>query len=279
MKTSYLYKRILALCLPFLVTPQIAGAWGTVGHRVIVAIAQNHLTPQAKENIRTYIGYDLVRDARYMDEHRRDSALRYAYHFHEQCINLETLEYDPNAQVEKGDLMRALFLADYNLTHREQVCDSIVVLHIRMLIHFMGDLHCPVHLGIPSCWFPKPPYRQDVGKWFYEGKAYKSLHAFIDAVPGLLYPGMDEYEIADRLDKGSRPQARKWVKGDFVDWTNDAAKRGFRIYGRQKPVWEIPDTPEPKYIPDGYLDDIREIVDEELLKGIADETGGKYSIR
>lgn len=260
-------KRILLLSLAVLFSSFAASAWSDTGHNVIVAIAQNHLSDKAKENIRKYIPYDLVRDARYMDRHRKDENLLYAYHFHEQCINLRTLEYDPNAQVEKGDLMRALFLADYNLSHRDQVSDSIVVLNIRMLIHFVGDLHCPVHLGIPSCWFPKPPYRQDVDKWYYEGKAYKSLHQFIDRSPGLLYPGLGEYEIAERLDKVKRRQAREWVKGDFVDWTNDAARTGFRIYDKQKPIWEIPDTPDEKYLPDGYLEDIRTTVDEELLKG------------
>lgn len=260
-------RKFLLLSVLVCAVSSVAMAWGDVGHNVIVAIAQNHLTPRAKENIRKYIQYDLVKDSRYMDRHRKDADLQYAYHFHEQCINLETLEYDPNAQVEKGDLMRALFLSDYNLSHREQVSDSIVVLHIRMLIHFIGDLHCPVHLGIPSCWFPKPPYRQDVGKWYYEGKPYKSLHSFIDRAPALLYPGLGEYEIAERLDKVTRKQAREWVKGDFVDWTNDAAKTGFRIYEKQKPVWEVPDTPEPKYLPEGYLEDIRDTVNEELLKG------------
>lgn len=259
-------KRIILLLVILALSPS-ARAWDDVGHNVIVAIAQNHLTEKAKANIRKYIPYDLVKDARYMDKHRKDPDLLYAYHFHEQCINLETLEYDPNAQVEKGDLMRALFLCDYNLSHREQVSDSIVVLHIRMLIHFVGDLHCPVHIGIPSSWFPKPPYRLDVGKWYYEGKAYTSLHKFIDLSPALLYPGMGEYEIAQKLDKVSRRQALQWTKGDFVDWTNDAAKTGFRIYEKQKPVWEVPDTPETKYLPDGYLVDISDTINEELLKG------------
>lgn len=183
-----------------------AMAWDDAGHNVIVAIAQNHLTPRAKENISRYIPYDLVKD-------------------------------------------------------------SIVVLHIRMLIHFVGDLHCPVHLGIPSCWFPKPPYRLDVGKWYYEGRPYKSLHAFIDKAPELLYPGLGEYEIAERLDKVTKRQVRQWVKGDFVEWTNDAARTGFRIFGKQRPVWEVPDTPESKYLPEGYLEDIRDTINEELLKG------------
>lgn len=267
MTSRTIIARAVAAALFLLLHSFAAAAWSNMGHKTIVAIAENHLTPRAKAEIAKYIPYDLVEDARWMDLHRSDPELLYAYHFHEQCVNLKTLEYDPNAQVEKGDMMRALRLADYNLSHRDQMSDSVVVLSIRMLIHFMGDLHCPVHLGIPSCWFPKPPYRQDLGKWYYEGKAYRSFHAFIDKSPGLIFNGLDEWQAAAKIDRISKARARRMVKGDFVDWTNDAARNGFRIYEKQPPIWEIPDTPEAKYIPEGYLDFIEPIVTEELLKG------------
>ena len=243
-----------------------AVAWGTIGHETIVAIAERHLSPQAKKNIGKYISYDLVKDARWMDRHRSDPQLLYAYHFHEQCINLETLEYDPNAQVQYGDATRALCLAKYNMSHRSHLSDSVVVLNIRMALHFIGDLHCPVHIGIPGIWFPKPPYRQDVGKWYFRGTAYQSFHKLIDLAPGLIYPGMDAFEIAEKIDKVSKGQARKWVKGDFIDWTNDSAKRGYRIYEHFPPLWEIPDTPQAKFIPDDFLDKTKDILTEELLK-------------
>jgi len=242
-------------------------AWGGLGHRTVVAIAERHLTQKAKKNIAAYMPYSLTREATYMDSHRRDSNLLYAYYFHEQCIDLKTLEYDPNNHVECGDIMRALWLADYNLSHYTQVSDSIVMLNLRMLLHFVGENHCPVHLGIPIAWRPKPPFRLDKGKWFYKGKAYGSYHGFFDIVPTIMFPGMDEFQVAEAIDKVSAKQARKWVKGDFVVWTNDAARSGFRIYDYGvPPIWDIPDTPEPKYIPDSHVDDIAPIVTEEILK-------------
>lgn len=242
-------------------------AWGDVGHEVIVEIAKRHLTPQAQKAIASYIPYDITADARWMDKHRSDPELLYMYHFHEQCINLSTLEYDPNAQVDKGDIMRGLWLADYNLNHRQHLSDSVIVLNIRMLLHFIGDLHCPVHLGVPGIWFPKPPYRQDVGKWYFQGEAWQSFHKFIDRSPGLIFPDKTPEQIAAIIDKGiSRREAASWVRGDFVDWTNDAAKSGYRIYEFFPPLWEIPDTPEPKYIPDSFLDSTAGILTEELLK-------------
>jgi len=137
-------KRLLYVILVLFAHVQLCRAWDNVGHETIVELAKRHLTPEAKAGIARYMPYDITRDARWMDRHRSDSALLYMYHFHEQCINLQTLEYDPNAQVEKGDIMRGLCLADYNLSHREHLSDSVVVLNIRMLLHFIGDLHCPL---------------------------------------------------------------------------------------------------------------------------------------
>lgn len=242
-------------------------AWIGLGHETIAEIAKLHLSQKAREGIARYMPYDITQDARWMDKHRKDPELLYMFHFHEQCINIKTLEYDPNAQVDKGDIMRGLWLSEYNLSHREHLTDSVVVLNIRMMLHFIGDLHCPVHIGIPGIWFPKPPYRQDVGKWYFRGKAYQSFHKLVDRSPALLYPKTTPQELAAILDAKVTPeQAESWVKGDFVDWTNDAAKRGYRIYKFFPPLWEIPDTPEPKYIPDDFLVNTREFIEEELLK-------------
>jgi len=265
MKTSVLKKSLVTLVASLVC---LSGyAWGGIGHKVVVEIAKRHLTPQAKEMIAHYMPYDITEDAIWMDKHRSDSELLYMYHFHEMCINLKTLEYDPNPQVEKGDMMHGLWLAHYNLSHRENLPDSIIVLNIRMLLHFMGDMHCPVHIGVPGIWFPKPPFRQDVGKWYYQGKAIQSFHKLMDRSPSYLFPDMTPAQIAELIDSGiSRKTACKWVQGDFIDWTNDAAKRGYRIYQYFPPLWEIPDSPEPKYIPDDFLDNSRDIIIEELLK-------------
>lgn len=259
-------KKILIPAILMLCNTLICCGWGTTGHKAIVEIAKRHLSAKAAENISAYIPYDITDDARWMDSHRNDPELSYMYHFHEQCINLRTLEYDPNAQVRDGDIMRGLWLADYNLSHRDNLPDSVVVLNLRMLLHFIGDLHCPVHLGVPGIWFPKPPYRQDVGKWYYRGKAFHSFHKFIDEIPDILYPGLDYKEIAGQIDRKSRHLSRKCVKGDFVGWTNDATRRGYRIYDYYPPLWEIPDSPDPKAIPDDFPDNVRDIIAEELAK-------------
>ena len=250
-----------------LLVPLGASAWETMGHQVVVEIAKRHLSDKARQGIAELIPYDITQDARYMDFHRKDSNLIYAFHFHELCVNLETLEYDPNPHVACGDMMRALRLADYNLSHRRNCTDSIAVLNLRMLLHFVGELHCPVHLGIPSIWQPRPPFRKDLGKWYWRGENVYTFHMFIDKAPGRIFEGLTAAEAAAELDCVTKRESAGFVKGDFVDWANNSIKSGFRIYDYFPPLWEIPDSDEPKTIPDDYLDKISDILKLELLKG------------
>ena len=57
-----------------------AFGWGTIGHKVVIAIAQRHLTEKTKANIAKYIDYDLKKDAVWMDKHRNDEPIAYTTH-------------------------------------------------------------------------------------------------------------------------------------------------------------------------------------------------------
>ena len=65
-------KRILILALSFVVAmgAQRAMAWGTVGHHCAAYIAEQHLTPEAKEKTRHYLQHTLSYYAMWMDRWR-----------------------------------------------------------------------------------------------------------------------------------------------------------------------------------------------------------------
>jgi hypothetical protein len=89
-------------------------AWGILGHEVIVAVAQRHLTPTAKKNIGKYIAYDLKEDASWMDYHRNDKPISYTTHWH-ACFFDSEFNYSPlmhPAKARYGDVGRALQVVD-----------------------------------------------------------------------------------------------------------------------------------------------------------------------
>ena len=75
-------KSIALVILMAFVSVGRVSAWGRLGHEVVIAIAQRHLTDKTKENISEYISYDLKQDAIWMDSHRKDKAIAITTHWH-----------------------------------------------------------------------------------------------------------------------------------------------------------------------------------------------------
>ena len=212
-------------------------AWGSLGHRTVIAVAQRHLTEKTKANIAKYMDYDLKKDAVWMDKHRKDEPIAYTTAWHVYNVD-ENHNYDPNPRQDKGDAIYALTLADYNLSHYKELSDSAVVMNIRMVIHFAGDMHCPVH-----SYFPGPrnfwPFR-------FNGEDYTSFHAFYDGMPERLWPDADPDELAAKLDNCNACQRKKITRGNFYDWARACGDRNVHIYDINAPLTKEldPDTVE-----------------------------------
>lgn len=202
-----------------------AFGWGTVGHKVVIAIAQRHLTEKTKANIAKYIDYDLKKDAVWMDKHRNDEPIAYTTHYHVFAAD-KNLRYDPNYRLaEGGDVVYALALSEYNLgsENYKNLTDSAAVFNIRMLIHFMGDMHCPVHThieGVKTIW-----------KCKLNGKEWAKFHPIYDKIPMMLYGKRANPDtIAEKIDVLKKGDIKRVVKGGIVEWACDAAEVSAKIY-------------------------------------------------
>ncbi len=201
-------------------------AWGRFGHEIVIAVAQKHLTAKTQANISQYFDYDLKQDAVWMDKHRKDEDIAYTTAWHVYNVD-EQHRYDPNPRLHKGDCIHALKIADYNLSHYKELSDSAVVMNVRMLIHFVGDMHCPVH-----SYFPGP---RNFWSCFYGGKEY-SFHGFYDAIPTLLWPEGKADDIAALLDDCGACRRNKITKGNLYDWVKASADRSAGIYDINAPL-------------------------------------------
>lgn len=194
-------------------------AWGGLGHRTVVEIAKRHLTEKTKENLAKYMPYDIANDASYMDRIRgKKSPYRFTNSWHSYYYDSK-FRHDPNMpnKVKNGDTMRALDLAERNLSMYKELTDSAVIFNIRMILHFVGDMHCPSHckfIGGRDDAKPKVTFR-DV----YTG----SFHGFYDRMPNLIY-GKDKKasELAAELDTYSKGKIKRICKGDHHDWAQES---------------------------------------------------------
>ncbi|MDR1719293.1 MAG: S1/P1 nuclease [Dysgonamonadaceae bacterium] len=138
-------KYILAITLIVFKTFQAFG-WGSTGHRIIGEIAENQLTATAKERINTILGNaSIAMVANWGDEIRSDPAYDFTRDWH--YTNLDTALSRPafNAMAVRLDNGQNIYSVITLTEYLKQIPDDTAML--KMLIHLVGDMHCPLHLG------------------------------------------------------------------------------------------------------------------------------------
>ena len=198
-------------------------AWGTVGHRIVIELAKRHITEKTQKNVAKYMPYDIVKDATWMDNHRKDKGLRHTHFWHSFRYD-DRKRYDINPSAKRGDVVRALDIADFNLSHYKELSDSAVVINLRMLIHFVADMHCPSHAD--------PLWKAWGKKVYVRGKSYNDFHYIYDSMPEWIY-GRDngaEREAAAKLDTYPKGKSKKICKGSLRDWADETARLTSIIY-------------------------------------------------
>lgn len=243
-----------------------AWAWGNRGHAAIIALAERHLTPKVKAYINARLGHDMIDDATWMDP-RRTNEWGFTADWHVIFFD-EKGYYTPDPDIrrtssslyeeDRGDALYAFNKAIYMLSDDKQLSDSAFTANMRYLLHFLGDVHCPVHCLIPgrtakyASVFDGKEYMPAVSVLVpvkFGETEYKSYHAFIDKTPQLLFPGKNARQIAEALDTSSKRQIKRTVIGKMSEvgghlnctptlliWAHDCALQTQEMWKRQKEI-------------------------------------------
>jgi hypothetical protein len=123
-------------------------AYDAVGHRIIADIAYDNLTDKARAQVDKILGRGgMVYEATWADEVRSDNKYAYSYQWHYQDLDdnmtsadIKKLLDNPKAEGEH------LFFALDSLTRRLRA-DRNDAEALKFLVHFVGDLHQPMHMG------------------------------------------------------------------------------------------------------------------------------------
>ncbi|WP_410005912.1 S1/P1 nuclease [Aequorivita nionensis] len=183
--------------------------WGKTGHRAVGEIAGKYLSKKAEKQILNLLdGHSLAFVANYGDDIKSDRAYDHYSPWH--YVNFPFGEkYETHPKSEKGDIIQGIekcitVLKNANSSREDKV------FHLKMLVHFMGDLHQPLHIGLAD----------DKGgndfqvRWFNDGT---NLHSVWD------YKMLDFYEmsyteVATNTDVLSKEQVEAIKKGNVIDW-------------------------------------------------------------
>lgn len=188
-------------------------AWGPTGHRVTGWIAEKHLTKKARKEIERILnGQSLAMASTWMDEIRSDSAYDYASDWHWVTIP-DGKTYQETPKNPNGDLIQTLerlitALKSKKLSVREETE------HLKMLIHLIGDIHQPLHVG----------GNNDQGgnnikvTWF---RSESNLHRVWDSEM-IDDTKLSYTELAQSLEKPDETKIATWQKSSVTDWAKES---------------------------------------------------------
>lgn len=213
-------------CLVLLLTIAFqSSGWGPTGHRVTGVVAEKYLSKKARRAVeRILAGQSLAIASTWMDEIRSDSTFNYMTDWHWVTIP-HGHTYESSVKNTNGDIIQTLERIIRELKSKT-LAPAGQAERLKVLIHLVGDLHQPLHVGT----------RDDRGgneikvRWF--GNA-SNLHKVWDS--DMIDDTLLSYtELAASLEIPSADAVRQWQTGSVETW---AAEN----HAYEKPVYDYGD--------------------------------------
>ncbi|SDM84145.1 S1/P1 nuclease [Kriegella aquimaris] len=195
--------------------------WSKTGHRVIGEIAQDHLNAKTKREILKLLdGESLAAVANFSDEIKADTTYRKfsAWHYVNFPADASYKDVEPSPY---GDVVIGIQKC-IEIVKNKHSSKSNRAFYLKMLVHLMGDLHQPMHVGrledkggndIELQWFNRP----------------SNLHKIWDANMIDDY-GMSYTELADNLPRLTKKQVAVIQKGTIYDWLEETQDIANEVY-------------------------------------------------
>lgn len=223
--------------------------WGQIGHYVTGKIAEQHMTDAARERVYGILGdRSIALAAVWMDDIRSDSRYDHTETWHWVTIP-DHMTYDQvkDDQEEGGDLLGKLeqFISELKKGGLDEEEEREKLM---MVIHMIGDIHQPLHVGTG----------EDRGgnnvrlQWMGEGS---NLHRVWDS--NIIDSFQLSYtELAEELNRAGPEQIEQWQQTPVRGWAYESM-----IY--REDVYNLPDDMRLGY---EYRYKNKEIVFKRLLQ-------------
>jgi len=195
--------------------------WGATGHRTTGLVAERYLNAKARKRIKQILGQEsLAMVSTWMDEIRSDSTYNYTTDWHWTTIpdggKYEDVEGNPDGKVVMMIEKFATELKSGKLTTKQQAE------YLKMLIHMVGDIHQPLHVGKPG----------DRGgnevkvKW---AGGDSNLHRVWDS--DMIDDTKLSYtELAQSLGKPNAEIIKEWQRTSVRDWAKESMTLRPQVY-------------------------------------------------
>ena len=196
-------KLITIMLLAF--TVQTAAAWGPKGHDAVAYIAECNVNKRVKAKVMEALGgHTFTYYSSWADNIRNFPEYRHTSTWHYANVD-EGYTYATMPKNPKGDVLTAVTLIVEQLKSGKITPEEENV-YLRMLIHFVGDMHCPMHAGdvkLHAVW--DDLIVESVRKWSYS-------------------------EWQREIDNVSKQEREAMAAGTPLDWMNETVAICKKIY-------------------------------------------------
>lgn len=210
-----MWRQLTALLFAWLAGSLPALAWGPQGHEVVALIASQNLSGGSRAEVARLLGGNamLVHDSNWADEIRDRRRETSAWHYVD--IPLAARGYEPRRDCPDNGCVVAQIEKDVGILANRRLGDGPRREALRFLIHFVADVHQPLHAGDNGD-------RGGNQVRVTLGRYRANLHRIWDGevVEAL---GHDAASIAGNIERTLSPQKRKaWTGGMPAQWANEA---------------------------------------------------------
>ena len=260
-KTNFMKKILTAAMSALMLMSSISAfGWGQKGHDVVAAIAEQHLTKKARKALNEILdGKSIVYYSSWMDNIQNSPYWENGYNKTKtwHYANVDKGEtYQTMSKNPDGDVITGLEFLTKELTENyDNLTDSTRADYVKMIVHMVGDMHCPMHAGRLS----------DRGgngtkvKWFGQNT---NLHSIWDSKMIDSARKWNYSEWVDQLDRTDKKFRNSVMRGTYEEWFKETVEGAASIYEYVESMEK--DNPNLSY---QFVYDFSHLLEDRLLVG------------
>ncbi|HEX6983365.1 MAG TPA: S1/P1 nuclease [Balneolaceae bacterium] len=195
--------------------------WGKTGHRIVGEVAAHYLTPKAQKAVNRVLGHESMAIASiWMDQIRSNPKYDYTHDWHWVTIP-EGMTYAETEKNPNGDIIWAIQTIIDDLKSGE-LPSKKEERKLKMLIHLVGDIHQPLHVGTGKDMGGNRTYVA----WFGESS---NMHRVWDS-DMIDFTKLSYTEYSAAINHPAKKQIKKWQNATVLDWAYEAMKLRDEVY-------------------------------------------------
>lgn len=226
----------------------LLASWGAIGHQTIARVAENHLTPEAKQAVKDLLGDETLPGiASWADQVRSEPKYKStgSYHFVNLPSGLSYNDFSNGVKSLKNDNLYSALLRYEKILSDPSRSTEERAEALKFVVHLVGDAHQPMHVS----------RAEDKGgntiQVQFDGRG-TNLHALWDSRL-IDHQGLSSSQIAKAWDNATPVQIKEWQAAPVTKWLYESYQISTELYAEVEKENRLTEDYYTKHIPEIQL--------------------------